>query len=73
LVLTFAICFFFGSTFAEIYKWTDENGVLHMATSIADVPEKYRDQVLKIEGDSTPSRSTWRPGWVSFRDTAAPC
>ena len=38
-----------GTASAEIYKWVDENGELHMATSLADVPERYRDQITRIE------------------------
>ncbi len=39
---------------AEIYKWVDENGELHMATSLADVPEKYRDQITRIKTGPAP-------------------
>ncbi len=41
-------------TFAEIYKWVDENGEIHMATSLADVPKKYRDQITRIKTDPAP-------------------
>ena len=38
-----------GSVLAlDMYRWTDENGELHVATSLEDVPEKYRDQITKM-------------------------
>lgn len=30
-----------------IYKWKDENGVMHMTNDLGSVPAKYRDQVIK--------------------------
>ena len=38
----------------ELYKWTDEDGVLHVATSLADVPERYRDEVTRTKTDTAP-------------------
>ncbi len=43
-----------GSAEAGLYKWTDENGNLHVATSLEDVPARYRNQVATIEDDSSP-------------------
>jgi len=34
---------------SEIYKWTDEDGIVHVATSLTDVPARYRDQVTTID------------------------
>ena len=52
----------------EMYKWTDENGNLHLVTSMADVPEKYRTAVLTMEPTLTqasklpaPSKLTEHP------------
>ena len=45
IVLLITFC---SSAVAEIYKWKDENGKLHFATSIDDVPEKYLDQIGKV-------------------------
>ncbi len=28
----------------ELYQWTDENGVTHLADTLDDIPAKYRDQ-----------------------------
>jgi len=56
LLLAIAVLWFSGSVPAsEMYKWTDENGVLHVATSMADVPERYRDQVAKMKTDTAPA------------------
>ena len=49
---------------AEVYKWVDENGVVHFTDDIIQVPEKYRPKAeriglseekgeSKIEGDPT--------------------
>jgi hypothetical protein len=55
LILALALLWFSGSVCAEIYKWIDENGELHMATSLADVPERYRDQITRIKTDTAPA------------------
>ena len=54
-ILVLAVLCFSGSASAEIYKWIDENGELHMATSLADVPERYRDQITRIKTDEAPA------------------
>ncbi|MDH4100412.1 MAG: aspartyl protease family protein [Nitrospirota bacterium] len=33
----------------DLYKWVDESGTLNFSDSIANVPQKYRDQVEKRE------------------------
>lgn len=35
---------------SKIYRWTDENGVLHLTNDIGSVPQKYRQQV-KMESE----------------------
>jgi hypothetical protein len=35
--------------FADIYRWTDEEGVLHIADDMHKVPEKYRGKVDVIK------------------------
>ena len=47
-----------GPASAAIYKYVDDEGVLHIVTSIEDVPAKYRDQVQKMESDPAPSGSS---------------
>ena len=54
-ILAIAVLCFSGSASAEIYKWIDENGELHVATSLADVPERYRDQITRIKTDKAPA------------------
>jgi hypothetical protein len=39
----------------EMYKWTDKDGNLHLVTSLADVPEKYRTEVLAMAPSLTPA------------------
>jgi hypothetical protein len=52
-------------SFAEVYKWVDENGVVFFTDDITQVPEKYRPKAekmglpeergeSKIEGESAP-------------------
>src|SRR4030042_1429830 len=52
-------------SFAEIFKWVDEKGVVHFTDDILQVPEKYRSKTKKMElpegieetkgeGESTP-------------------
>lgn len=55
IVLT---CFPGSAAAQNLYKWKDENGVLHIATSLEDVPQRYRDQVSTLEAEpasETPS------------------
>jgi len=41
---------------SEMYKWTDDEGNLHVATSLEDVPERYRDQVTTMKSETSPAR-----------------
>jgi len=54
-------------SFAEVYKWVDDKGVVHFTDDIIQIPEKYRPQIerlepsegrvgTKIEGDSSPAK-----------------
>ena len=58
LTLVLALVGFSGTVHAALYKYTDDKGVLHIVTSIDDVPEKYRDQVQKMKTDLTPTSSS---------------
>ncbi len=44
--LSFSIPFSFPG---EIYRWTDEKGVVHFTDDISNVPDRYRNQVDKEE------------------------
>ena len=37
-------------SFAQVYKWVDEKGVIHFTDDITQVPEKNRPKVESIEG-----------------------
>ena len=54
-------------SFAEVYKWVDEKGVVHFTDDIIQIPEKYRPQIerrgtlgdsigTKIESESLPKK-----------------
>jgi len=58
-ILAMAVLAFPGmSPASDLYKWIDENGELHIATSLADVPEKYRDQVTRTKLQTAPAAPT---------------
>lgn len=49
---TILFCLFFSIPFSfpgEIYRWTDEKGVVHFTDDISNVPARYRNQVDKRE------------------------
>lgn len=54
VLAVFAVC---TDLHADIYKWTDEDGVTHFATSLEDVPERYRDQVETRVSTPEPERA----------------
>jgi hypothetical protein len=47
IVASLLLCAISHSGASEFYEWTDENGVRHFATSLAEVPERYRNQVTQ--------------------------
>ena len=46
---------------SDFYKWTDEDGVVHLANSLDEVPEKYRNQIEKLADSAAGSASTPPP------------
>lgn len=40
-----------GAASADVYRWTDENGRLHFAQSLQQVPARYRDQASDASAD----------------------
>jgi chromosome segregation ATPase len=48
LVTILFIFFISGISFAEVYKWVDEKGVVYFTDDITQVPEKYRSRAEKI-------------------------
>ena len=49
----------------EMYKWIDEDGIMHFVALRADVPEKYRDEVLTIVSSSTPDPELAAPSQLT--------
>ena len=55
LVLVVALlCWVGPNASAALYKWIDDDGNLHVATSLDDVPERYRDRVTVLEDEPSP-------------------
>jgi len=49
LILVIILSLFLTETsFAQIYKWVDEKGVVHFTDDIMQIPEKYRPSTEKI-------------------------
>lgn len=46
---------------ADLYQWTDSDGVIHVVDDATEVPEAYRDQV-KVYRAATPSTAVSPPG-----------
>ncbi len=46
-ILLFFVLFLFSTEFsyAEVYKWVDEKGVIHFTDDFIQIPEKYRPKV----------------------------
>lgn len=65
-VIAFAFLFFIflsSSALADIYRWTDDEGVIHMADDMFKVPEKYRSGVtiMKTEPSAPAPPSQIQP------------
>lgn len=67
LVIFLFIFFISEISFAEVYRWVDEKGVVYFTDDITQVPEKYRSKAekillpdgkeeTKVEGELTPKR-----------------
>lgn len=56
-ILFISAVLFSGNSFADLYKWTDDKGVVHMTDNIDKVPEKYYDRMktYKSSTESTPA------------------
>ena len=53
IITMIGLLFYFGLAFGqEVYRWTDEKGVVHFTDDPTQVPEKYRGQVEQ----KTPSK-----------------
>jgi len=38
------------SKIGSVYRWTDENGVMHFTNNVGSVPEQYMDQIINQGG-----------------------
>jgi len=49
--LTLILLFLFTATlsYAQIYKWVDEKGIVHFTDDITQIPEKHRGTVQELE------------------------
>ena len=67
LIVILFILFISEISFAEVYKWVDEKGVVHFTDDILQIPEKYRPKTEKMvlpegkeetksEGESIPKK-----------------
>lgn len=45
-------------SFAEVYKWVDESGVVHFTDDLIQVPERYRPKAERIESSGERGEST---------------
>jgi chromosome segregation ATPase len=48
LFIILTLFFIVGISFAEVYKWVDEKGLVCFTDDILQVPEKYRSHIEKI-------------------------
>jgi hypothetical protein len=49
MTIIFSLLFISQSSHAEIYKWVDEEGIVHFADDPATIPEKYREKMTREE------------------------
>ncbi len=70
LILIFLFLFTATLSYAQVYKWVDEKGIVHFTDDITQIPEKYRraiehrdateekSETKKEEGQATPKKQT---------------
>ncbi len=71
MYLIFAAGLLFYSLLAfgqEVYRWTDERGVVHFTDDLTQIPEKYRSQVQQ----EAPSKEPASPQSISPRPVKPP-
>ena len=62
LFISLSILLITGVSFAEVYKWVDENGVVHFTDDPIQVPEKYRPKAERIGSPEERGESTVEGG-----------
>ena len=72
LLTAILICYSSLGFAAEYYKWTDDEGNLHISDSVSNVPPKYRNQIenKKLKNDDSESSSVTAP--ISSPSTLPP-
>ena len=62
LVMLFPVC-----SIAEIYKWVDEEGVIHFTDDIDEVPLNYRPEIMSTKPSlKKPKISSGQKDWSSM-------
>jgi len=62
LVMLFPLC-----SFGEVYKWVDEEGVIHFVDDIDEVPLKYRPEIISTKPNlKKPEISSSQKDWSSM-------
>lgn len=56
-----AALFFYAHASADIYKWTDPSGTIHIADDPTDVPPQYRKNVKSTEEDEVAGKGAEIP------------
>jgi len=51
--------------YAEMYKWVDRDGRVHLSDTLAGIPPEYRDRIEEKAGLTSPSRSHPAPQRVT--------
>ena len=62
LVMLFPVC-----SIAKIYKWVDEEGVIHFTNDIDEVPLKYQPEIISTKPSlKKPEISSGQKDWSSM-------
>jgi chromosome segregation ATPase len=49
LLISLSVFLIAGISFAEVYKWVDDNGVVYFTDNMIQIPEKYRSKAERLE------------------------
>jgi hypothetical protein len=67
IFLIFLLAFVTTKAWGTVYKWTDENGLLHFSDDLKNVPEAYRGRIEKaIPSEKPNERESSRKPTVLF-------
>jgi hypothetical protein len=65
LLILIGLCFFPFAVNAEIYKWTDDQGVVHYTDDHKNIPAKYLDQAVDFDKTEPGGSVTYDPSPVA--------